>query len=254
MTVPDSDTKVVNISARALKVSAPRRKRETRKLRGGAAEHASVQSLQTPPAFVKDVVGSAQSALTNFGPDKIQQGGKQKGAGYVDSLANARTDVVGAALKMIPGAQVAAAAGQKGGNSTGAVTQLASTRAPGGESSVVPYSKDAISGPAPAGLSGGASVKLVPPKQKMKITLKAPKKHATTLKHVHKSRKIALRTRGVTARISKAKKLTKDAHTAPIKYIKATLEKHGIIKKDSKAPEKMLRDMYADLLITKKGL
>ena len=253
MTIPDPDTKVINVSARALRVSAPRRKRETRKLHGGAAEHASVQSLQTQPAFVKEIVGSAQSALTSFGPDKIQQGGKQKGAGYVDSLANARTDVVGAALKMIPGAQVAAA-GQKGGDSTGAVTQLVSTRAPGGDASVVPYTKNSPSGPAPAGLSGGASVKLVPPKQKTKITLKAPKKHTSTLKHAHKSRKIALRTRGVTARISKANKLTKDAHTAPIKYIKATLEKHGIIKKDSKAPEKMLRDMYADLLITKKGL
>lgn len=252
MTISDPDTKVINVSARALKVSAPRRKRETRKLRGGASEHASVESLQTPPAFVKDVVGSAQSALSSFGPDKMQQGGKQKGAGYTDSLANARTDVVGAALKMIPGAQVAA--GQKGGDSTGAVTQLLSTRAPGGESSVVPYTKDTPSGPAPAGLSGGSSIKLMPPKQKTKITLKAPKKHAATLKHAHKSRKIALRTRGVTARISKAKKLTKDAHSAPIKYIKATLEKHGIIKKDSKAPEKMLRDMYADLLITKKGL
>jgi hypothetical protein len=249
MTQCDPDTKVVKLSASALKVAAPRRKRETRKLRGGATEHASVESLQTPPAFVKDQ-GSIHSAMANFGPEKIQQGGKQKGAGYVDSLANARTDVVGAALKMIPGAQVAA---QKGGDSTGAVTQLASTRAPGGDASVVPYTKDTPSGPAPAGLSGGASVKLVPPKQKTKITLKAPKKHGP-LKHVHKSRKIALRTRGVTARISKAKKLMKNAHEAPIKYIKATLEKHGVIKKDSKAPEKMLRDMYADLLITKKGM
>lgn len=249
MTHIDSDTKVVNLSVKALKVAPPRRKRETRKLRGGAAEHASVESLQTPPAFVKDQ-GSIQSAIANFGPSKIQQGGKQKGAGYVDSLANARTDVVGAALKMIPGAQVA---GQKGGDSTGAVTQLVSTRAPGSDASVVPYTKESLSGPAPAGLRGGSSVKLVPPKQKTKITLKAPKKHGP-LKHIHKSRKIALRTRGVTARISKAKKLMKNAHEAPIKYIRAALEKHGVIKKDSKAPEKMLRDMYADLLITKKGM
>jgi hypothetical protein len=49
----------------------------------------------------------------------------------------------------------------------------------------------------------------------------------------------------------KAKKMADDA---PVSVIKERLEKAGIVKKGSKAPEKMLRTMYTDLLITKKGL
>jgi hypothetical protein len=60
--------------------------------------------------------------------------------------------------------------------------------------------------------------------------------------------------KGVTSRLNKAKKAKKQAHTAPLPTIRAALEKAGIIKKGSKAPEPMLRNMYADLLITKKGL
>jgi hypothetical protein len=42
--------------------------------------------------------------------------------------------------------------------------------------------------------------------------------------------------------------------TAPITDVKARLEAAGVVKKGSKAPESMMRTMYADLLITKKGL
>ena len=67
-------------------------------------------------------------------------------------------------------------------------------------------------------------------------------------------RKIHIRSRGVTSRLLKAKAAAKQAATAPIGEIKGKLEASKIIKKGSKAPEAMLRNMYADLLITKKGL
>jgi len=63
-----------------------------------------------------------------------------------------------------------------------------------------------------------------------------------------------LRVKGVTARIAKAKKAKRTAMTAPISEVRAKLEAAKVIKKGSKAPEAMLRTMYADLLITKKGL
>jgi hypothetical protein len=72
--------------------------------------------------------------------------------------------------------------------------------------------------------------------------------------HTRKARKIHLRVKGVTSRLAKAKKAKRQAMAASIGEVKTRLEKAGIIKKDSKAPESMLRTMYADLLITKKGL
>jgi hypothetical protein len=69
-----------------------------------------------------------------------------------------------------------------------------------------------------------------------------------------KARKIHLRVKGVTARLNKAKKAKKTADSTPLSILKLRLEKAGIIKKGSKAPESMLRTMYTDLLITKKGL
>jgi hypothetical protein len=52
----------------------------------------------------------------------------------------------------------------------------------------------------------------------------------------------------------RAKKVKKDSMSLPIAQVKSALEKAKVIKKTSKAPEHMLRNMYADLLITKKGL
>jgi hypothetical protein len=72
--------------------------------------------------------------------------------------------------------------------------------------------------------------------------------------HTRKARKIHIRVKGVTSRLAKAKKAKKQAMAAPIGEVRSRLEKAGIIKKGSKAPESMMRTMYADLLITKKGL
>ena len=68
------------------------------------------------------------------------------------------------------------------------------------------------------------------------------------------ARKIHIRVKGVTSRLAKAKRAKKIAMSAPLSQVKAKLESASVIKKGSKAPEHMLRNMYADLLITKKGL
>lgn len=152
-------------------------------------------------------------------------------------------------------AQLGPSAAQRGGDGIAGAIQLSASRTntqPG-----APAPTPVVSGlkpEQPAPVAGGGVV-LKPPKRKSRIALKAPK-----LKHHHASttqkapRKFHLRSRGVTARLAKAKKAAKQAGTAPISEIKTRLESAGIIKKGSKAPEPMLRSMYADLLITKKGL
>jgi len=160
---------------------------------------------------------------TNFGPDKAQQFGGKK---------------------------------QSGGN-TGATVGLSSTRAPSGDPSTVTpvVSGVAPSGPAPIG--GGLTLA---PRRKNRISLRAKKGGSMSTPPIplvggtRKARKIHLGVKGVTARLQRAKKAKKQAMSAPISQVKAKLESVGVIKKSSKAPETMLRTMYADLLITKKGL
>ena len=142
---------------------------------------------------------------------------------------------------------------QAGGSSTGATTQLASTHVPtnGQPSNVLPVlSGQPVAVPAPV----GGAIMLHPPKRRSHIALKAPKLKKNHNESRKAPRKIHIRARGVTARLAKAKKATKQAAAAPISQIKGRLESSGIIKKGSKAPDAMLRNMYADLLITKKGL
>ena len=133
--------------------------------------------------------------------------------------------------------------GQRGGDVVASSVVLASSRAP--TLPGAPPAAPVVSGinpsqPAPV---GGARLVLAPPKRKTRIALKAKKlKGGSTSTGLgdlppmaggtRKARKIHLRVKGVTAR----------------------LEAAGVVKKGSKAPEKMLRTMYADLLITKKGL
>ena len=134
---------------------------------------------------------------------------------------------------------------------------LSSTRsAPGDPQAVVPV----VSGVSPSGpFPVGGGVTLVP-RRKNRISLKAKKGGSANIPPVpsvggtRKARKIHLGVKGVTARLKRAKKAKKQAMNAPISQVRTKLESAGVIKKSSKAPETMLRTMYADLLITKKGL
>ena len=147
---------------------------------------------------------------------------------------------------------------QQSGGNTGAIVNLASTRTAPSPGPVAPLVSGApLSYPAPVG--GGITLA---PRRKNRISLKAKKGGSTAsvgdipppAGGTRKARKIHIRVKGVTARVAKAKKAKKEAMGAPISQVKSKLESAGVIKKGSKAPEGMLRTMYADLLITKKGL
>lgn len=201
------------------------KKSRTRKQKGGDNLALSQVADKGAQGVATQYASSVGRVLANsFGPDKAQQFGGRK---------------------------------QTGGN-TGAIVNLASTRTAPSPGPVAPLVSGApLSSPAPVG--GGGLI--LAPRRKNRISLKAKKGGSTSVGDVppaaggtRKARKIHLRVKGVTARVAKAKKAKKEAMAAPISQVKSKLESAGVIKKGSKAPEGMLRTMYADLLITKKGL
>jgi hypothetical protein len=262
----------------------------TRTMRGGDNSGALMQVVaqKTPPvdsqaygqqftAQVKDILAA------NFGPNKIQQGGDNTGGllqvasvpqmggpmntqrfqdEFRSQVANVLQNNFGPDKSQQFGGKK-----HKGGDGIAGTISLSASRAP--TLPGAPPPTPVISGispeqPAPV---GGGRVVLAPPKRKTRIALKAKKmrggseavagtaeKPPTMLGGTRKARKIHLRVKGVTSRLAKAKKARKTAMNTPISDVRSRLESAGIIKKGSKAPEGMLRNMYADLLITKKGL
>ena len=85
---------------------------------------------------------------------------------------------------------------------------------------------------------------------KAKVILEPPKKTAAKLvaskSKTRKSRKIRVSLSGLGKRITRHKKIQKDARLSSIEEIKKTLVAAKLIKPESKAPETMLRQIYAD--------
>lgn len=70
-----------------------------------------------------------------------------------------------------------------------------------------------------------------------------------------KARKVSLGITHLKRRVTRARRLNKLSKTAPLEQIKKELVAAHIIKEDSKAPESILRQMYADAkLLTSKSL
>jgi hypothetical protein len=275
------------------RVTTTRKNRQDGGDNSGALLQLSAQSAHSPvdPSVQAKAMNAAQQAadaLAKFGPDKIQQnGGDNSGAllqlatipnmgGPMNTQAFANTfrSQVAQVLENNFGPDKSQQFGGKkmrGGDGIAGTIQLSSSRAP-----VLPGSPEPVpvisgvdpSQPSPVGGSRATTrLVLAPPKRKTRIALKSKKLKGGSESSMQnknntppmpggtrKARKIHLRVKGVTMRLAKAKKAKRQAMSAPISDVKARLESAGIIKKGSKAPEHMLRNMYADLLITKKGL
>jgi hypothetical protein len=67
----------------------------------------------------------------------------------------------------------------------------------------------------------------------------------------HKARKIKVSMKTLRKKIHRAKTIRKSAEGASLEQIKKELQKAGILKADSKAPEGILRQMYADFMTLK---
>jgi hypothetical protein len=224
------------------------RRRRSRRSRGGdnsgALLQLAAQSMNNKPLVDMsgaNLKGGAAAPLNNT---------SGLGPMTADELAKTYAGVFDSSAKQLPLLQTLQ---QKGGN-TGAIVNLASTRSvttPGASEVQPGQSGKPMGGPAPV---QGGRILLKP--RKGKVSLKAPKKlrispTPTTRKA---ARKIKLGVKGLKTRLNRAKKVHSHAQTVSINVIKQRLVKAGVIKVTSKAPEQMLRTMYADLLVTKKGL
>jgi hypothetical protein len=80
-------------------------------------------------------------------------------------------------------------------------------------------------------------------KKKEAMKLVAPK---AKLNQTRKARKIRVSISGLGKRMTRHKKIQKEAKVVPLDQIKKILIEVKLIKPDSKAPEQMLRQIYAD--------
>jgi len=289
----DPNVKEFKITGGALAKPRSRRTNNTRKNRqnGGDNSGAELQLVaqQVPnvsgQSYGKEFTEQVKDVLANnFGPSKIQQGGDNSGAlmqlaqvpqmgGPVNTQQFAKEfhSAVGDALTHFGPDKAQQFGGkkyQRGGDGIAGTIQLSANRAVPPTLPGVPEPTPVVSGINPSQPSPvGGGLKLLPPKRKTRIALKAKKYRGGSESIMgdknnvppiaggtRKARKIHLRVKGVTARLAKAKKAKKVAMAAPISEVRSKLEAASVIKKGSKAPESMLRNMYADLLITKKGL
>jgi hypothetical protein len=150
---------------------------------------------------------------------------------------------------------------KEGGGSTspGTMTQLASTRvavAPGPEPVGTTSTLSTKGAPLQsAGSSTPMKVILGEAKKKAKVILAAAKAVVAPTGKTHKvktARKVRVSMAGLSRKIKKAKTIRQKATGDSIESIKTELQKAGLIKKESKAPDTMLRQMYADFMMLKK--
>ena len=149
---------------------------------------------------------------------------------------------------------------KEGGGSTspGTITQLASTRVaatPGPEPVGTTSTLSTKGSPVQAaGSSTPMKVILGEAKKKSKVVLAAAKPIVPTGKthKVKSARKVRVSMAGLSRKIKKAKTIRQKATGDSIESIKADLQKAGLIKAGSKAPDTMLRQMYADFMMLKK--
>jgi hypothetical protein len=147
-----------------------------------------------------------------------------------------------------------------GAVSPGTMTQLVSSHVPSAEKSVEPVgvNSNMTQKGAPIQKAGAASnpVKVVlgEIKKSSKVVLAAGKgsKASTHTRKNKIARKVRVSMVALSRKIGKAKDIRAKASGDKIEDIKKALQKAGLIKAESKAPEIMLRQMYADFMMLKK--
>lgn len=150
-----------------------------------------------------------------------------------------------------------------GGTSPGTIVQLNSSRVPGPPATDAPdpVGIDAPLTAAGAPLTQAAGKKDEPmkvvlaeaKKKKGSVVLAAakPKVGDSKTKKVSKSKKVRVTISCLGKKIKKAKEIRKEATDTGIEDVKKALQKAALIKPGSKAPEAMLRQLYADFMMLK---
>jgi hypothetical protein len=156
---------------------------------------------------------------------------------------------------------------QRGGTSPGTLVQLNATRAPGSPDppEVKPIETTGLKPTAAPVLTGGnqkhVKVILAPKKKTQKVVFTKPKKkiiQAVALAAANvanKTRKVAKKIRmsisSLSNRMTRAQKIRKESKEMNMEDIKKTLKQANLIKETTKAPDNILRQMYADYLLLK---
>ena len=160
---------------------------------------------------------------------------------------------------------------EEGGGSTspGTIVQLTATSNPGDPKLPAPVGRnsDLTGKGAPVQEAGKSTEKkedapvkvvLAAPKKKGHVILAAAKQPGTAAaaaagktRKVMRSKKVRMTISCLGKKIHKAKEIRKAATESTLDEVKRTLNKANLIKKDSKAPETMLRQMYADYMTLK---
>ena len=173
-----------------------------------------------------------------------------------------------------------------GAMSPGTVTQLSASHVPGAASAAASAAALGVNSAltqkgAPLGGGGGGSgasavkpatqpaAQATTPAIEVKVVLAAPKKKGKVLlaaasapkitcaiaapktRKARGARKIRVSMSSLSKKIHRAKTIRHKATEDSIAEIKRTLHKAGLIKADSKAPEPVLRQMYADFMTLK---
>ena len=151
-----------------------------------------------------------------------------------------------------------------GGTSPATMTQLNSSRVPGPPAS--PATPDPVGIDAPLTAAGAPLTQTAGKKDEpMKVVLAAAKKKKGSVvlaaakpkvgdsktKKISKSKKVRVTISCLGKKIKKAKEIRKTATDTGIEDIKKALQKAALIKPGSKAPEAMLRQLYADFMMLK---
>lgn len=142
-----------------------------------------------------------------------------------------------------------------GGTSPGTMTQLAASHIPGEREAPEPVGMNSnlTKVGAPLQSAGKVPVKVVlEAAKKKKVVLAAAKPVAAQKTRKRAARKVRMSMAGLSRKIKVAKTIKEKASGDKIEEIKAGLVKAGLIKENSKAPEEMLRQMYADYMMLKK--
>ena len=146
-----------------------------------------------------------------------------------------------------------------GGTSPGTIVQLTASRVPGDTAVADPVGVDSSLTAVGAPLQQGAAKKDVPmkvvlaaAKKKKAVILAAakPKAEAKTRK-ISKTKKVRVTISNLGKKIHKAKEIRKAATDTSIEEIRKELQKAALIKAGSKAPDAMLRQLYADFMMLK---
>lgn len=96
------------------------------------------------------------------------------------------------------------------------------------------------------------NVILNPPKQsRVKLQPKIHSLKQPELNTTRKARRIKLNVSNLTHRFTRAKKVKDETEKKSMDIVREYLVQKGVIQAKSKAPEKMLRSMYADFMMLK---